>query len=152
MKQHSDIQQLFLPWSEQKLDDRQVRRIEEHLSECDFCKQYFETMSHALSSDPFDVHARLVPDPFLAARIQASAKASASVTPSGRELVVRWSLSTIAFAAAVMVGIYMGEKIADQSVVVTDQHVITEYSNYFGENGIGDRWQTVALTSEEVSK
>jgi hypothetical protein len=61
-------------------------------------------------------------------------------------------LSTIAFAVAVMVGIYMGEKIADQSVVVTDQHVITEYSNYFGESGIGDRWQTVALTSEEVSK
>ena len=152
MKQHSDIRHLFLPWIEQKLDDHQVKQIEEHLSECVSCRHYFDTMSQALTSDSSAFHARLIPDPFLAARIRANAKAAASVAHSGRELALRWSLRTAAFAAAVIVGIYMGEKIANQSVVVTDQHIITEYSDYFGESGIGDRWQTVALTNEEVSK
>lgn len=152
MKQHSDIRQLFLPWIEQKLEDRQIKQIEEHLSECVSCKHYFDAMSHAFTSDSSASHARLVPDPFLAARIRVNAKAAASVAPSGRELALRWSLRTAAFAVAIIVGVYMGEKIANQSVVVTDQHIITEYSDYFGESGIGDRWQTVALTNEEVSK
>lgn len=152
MKQHSDIRQLFLPWIEQKLDDRQVREIEEHLSKCVSCQRYFDTMSHALTSDTSAFRATLIPDPFLAVRIRASSRASASVSPSGREFVVRWSLRTAAFVMAVVVGIYMGEKIASQSIVVTDQHIIGEYSDYFVESGIGDRLQTVALTSEEVSK
>ena len=46
----------------------------------------------------------------------------------------------------------MGEKLAYQPSVVTDQHIISEYSNYLVESSIGERWQTVALTGEVASK
>jgi hypothetical protein len=85
-------------------------------------------------------------------RIRARAKESMSVSSSGKDIVVRWSLRAVAFVAAIVVGIYMGEKLSYQPSVVTDQRIISEYSNYLGESGIGERWQTVALTNEGVSK
>ncbi len=151
MKQHSDIRSLFLPWVEQKLNQQLAREVEEHLRGCDSCRNYFETMSAALLPGASS-HGGLVPDPYVPTRIRARAKESASVSSSGKDVVVRWSLRTVVFAGAVLVGIYMGEELSYQPSVVTDQRIISEYSNYLGESGIGDRWQTVALTSEVVSK
>jgi hypothetical protein len=94
----------------------------------------------------------LVPDPYMPVRIRAQARASASIRPSRKEIILRWSLRSVAFAAAIVVGIYMGEKLSYQPSVVTDQHIISEYSNYLGESGIGERWQTVTLVNEGVSK
>ena len=93
-----------------------------------------------------------MPDPYTPTRIRARAKESLSVSSSGKDVIVRWSFRTVVFAAAIVVGIFMGEELSSQPSVVTDQHIISEYSNYLGESGIGDRWQTVALTNEGASK
>jgi predicted anti-sigma-YlaC factor YlaD len=151
VKQHSDIRSLFLPWLEQKLNQQLAQEIEEHLRGCDSCKKYFETISAALLPGAA-LQGGLVPDPYVPTRIRSHAREAALVTSSGKAVLVRWSLRTVAFAGAVVLGIYMGEELSYQPSVVTDQHIISEYSNYLGESGIGDRWQTVALTSEVVSK
>ncbi|MCX6144076.1 MAG: hypothetical protein NTZ35_12755 [Ignavibacteriales bacterium] len=151
MKQHSDIRSLFLPWFEQKLKRPLARELEEHLRECDSCKVYFDTMSAAFLPKA-SLQEGLVPDPYMPTRIRARAITSGSSSLSGKDIVVRWSLRTVAFAVAIVVGVYMGEKLSYQPSVVTDQHIISEYSNYLGGSGIGERWQSVALTSEAVSK
>jgi len=151
VKQHSDIRSLFLPWVEQKLNQELAQEIEEHLRGCDSCRKYFETMTSALLPGAV-TQSGLAPDPYVPTRIRARAKDAASVASSGKAIVLRWSLRTVAFSGAVLLGIYMGEELSYQPSVVTDQHIISEYSNYLGESGIGDRWQTVALTSEVVSK
>jgi len=151
VKQHSDIRSLFLAWVEQKLDQQSVQEVEEHLRGCSDCRKYFDTMSAAMLPQESS-QSGLVADPYMPIRIRARAKESASVSLSGKDVVVRWSFRAVAFAGAVMVGIYMGEELSYQPSIVTDQHIISEYSNYLGESGIGDRWQTVALTSEVVSK
>jgi predicted anti-sigma-YlaC factor YlaD len=149
VKQHADIRSLLLPWVEQKLDQQSAQDVEEHLGECSSCKEYFEVMSIALTPSALPQDGLSV-DPYLPARIRAHAAPSLSL--SGRDLLVRWSLRTAVFAAAIVVGVYMGEKLSYRSTTVTDQRVISEYSDYLGGVGIGDRWQTVALVSEEVSE
>jgi predicted anti-sigma-YlaC factor YlaD len=151
VNQHSDIRSLFLLWTEQKINQQLAREIEEHLKGCGPCKNYFDTMSAALLHRA-SLRDGLVPDPYLPARIRERAKTSSSVSSSGREIVVRWSLRTVAFAAAIIVGVYMGEKLSYRSSVVTDQRIISEYSSYLGESGIGERWQAIALTTEVAPK
>jgi hypothetical protein len=121
-----------------------MREVEDHLSGCDSCNRYFQTMSVALSSSPSQ--GGLAVDPYLPTRIRARANESVPVT--GKEMLVRWSLRTAVFVVAIVVGVYMGEQISYQPAMVTDQHIISEYSNYLGEIGIGDRWQTVAFANE----
>jgi predicted anti-sigma-YlaC factor YlaD len=133
---------------EQKVNQQMAQEIEEHLRGCDSCRTYFEVISSAMLPGAF-TQSRLMPDPYLPTRIRARAK---DATSSGRAIVLRWSLRAVAFSGAVLLGIYMGEELSYQPSIVTDQHIISEYSNYLGESGIGDRWQTVALTSEVVSK
>lgn len=151
MKQHSDIRSLLLTWVEQKLDQQLAQELEEHLRGCSSCRKYFDMLSSSLLPG-VSLQSGLAPDLSLPARIRARGKESLSVPSSGKDIVVRWSLRTVAFAAAIVVGIYMGEKLSYQPSVVTDQHIISEYSNYLGESGIGERWQAVTLTSEGVSK
>jgi hypothetical protein len=151
VNQHPDIRSLFLPWAEQKLTQQSARQLEVHLRECNSCQKYYNAMSAALLPGG-PSQSGLAPDPYLPTRIRASAPESLAFSPSGRDIVVRWSLRVAAFAAAIVAGVYMGEKLAYQPSVVTDQHIISEYSTYLGESGIGERWQTVTLTSEVVSK
>ena len=151
MKQHSDIRSLFIPWIEQKLNQQLAQQLEGHLGGCSSCREYFDTMSAALLPGASSQE-ELVPDPYTPTRIRARAKESLSVSSSGKDVIVRWSFRTVVFAAAIVVGIFMGEELSSQPSVVTDQHIISEYSNYLGESGIGDRWQTVALTNEGASK
>jgi predicted anti-sigma-YlaC factor YlaD len=149
VKQHSDIRSLLLPWVEHTLDQQSAQDVEEHLGECSSCKEYFEMMSAALSPSLLPKGGLSV-DPFLPSRIRAHAEVSLHL--SAKDQLVRWSLTTAVFAAAIVVGVYMGEKLSYRSTSVTDQRVISEYSDYLGGVGIGDRWQTVALVSEEVSE
>ena len=94
----------------------------------------------------------LKPDPYLPTRIRARVRGPEHAPLSGADIVVRWSLRTAVFAAAIILGVYMGEKLSYRPSVITDQHIISEYSNYLGGSGIGERWQLVALASEEVSR
>jgi hypothetical protein len=149
VKQHSDIRALFLPWAEHRLDQQSAREIEEHLSGCVTCKQYFETMTAAVVPSALQP-GRLQVDPYLPARIRALVGYPEPLT--GKQLVARWSLRTAAFAAAIGVGIYIGETLSYQRVTVTDQRIISEYSSYLAETGIGERWQTVALVTEGGQK
>jgi predicted anti-sigma-YlaC factor YlaD len=151
LKPHSDICSLFISWFEQTLDTQAGQEVEAHLGECDACKQYFEAMSAALRPVTMS-QGRLEPDPYLPTRISALAKGSAAESPSGMALIVRWSLRTVVFAAALLVGIYMGEQLSVESSSLTEEHIISEYSIYLGEIGIGERWQTVAISNEGVSK
>lgn len=151
MNQHSDIRSLFLAWAEEKIDQKLTQEVEDHLKGCSSCRQYFDAMTAALLPGE-SPKSRLVADPYMPARIRALANDAASFSPSVKDLIIRWSLRTVVFAAAIVAGIYMGEKLSYERSVVTEQYIISEYSGYLGESGIGERWQSVALTSEVVPK
>jgi hypothetical protein len=89
-------------------------------------------------------------DPYLPTRVRALSARSGRL--SARELIVRWSLRTLVFAAAIIVGIYIGERLSYRPAALTDEHIISEYSTYLDGSGIGDRWQTVAQVSEGEAK
>ena len=93
-----------------------------------------------------------MPDPYLPTRVRALAEQSQFGSHPKSGLVVRWSLRTAAFAVAVVLGILMGERLASSSSTLTDQRIIAEYSESIQTSDIGDRWQSVAQSTEEVSK
>ena len=93
-----------------------------------------------------------MPDPYLPTRVRALAERSQFDSHPKSGFVVRWSLRSAAFAVAVVLGILMGERLASPSSTLTDQRIIAEYSESIQTSDIGDRWQSVAQSTEEVSK
>ena len=152
MKHHSHIRSLLLPWLELTLDPKQQQLVEEHLKGCEACRKYFDAMSVILlpsqESSPNTVHA----DPYLPTRIRAMAESSGRQLNGVREIVARWVLRTVVFAVAVIFGVYMGEQLSYHPSVITDQNIITEYSESLEVGGIADRMQTIAQATTEVSK
>jgi hypothetical protein len=143
---------MLLPWLELKLDEPERLEVEEHLKDCGECRQYFEKMSRVLlpaSTSPKD---SLEADPYLVTRVLAIGRGRATAVPGTAELIRRWALRSALFAVAVVTGVYMGEKLSYQPTVITDQKIVAEYSAVLDASGIGDRLQTVAQSSGEVSK
>lgn len=152
MKYHNHIRSLFLPWIELSLDEHQQRLVDEHLKDCDPCRQYFNAMSQILLPSPGTAQDELKSDPFLPTRIRALAETSTAQGHHKAPAAVRWALRTALFAVAMACGIYMGEKLSYRTTTVTDQNVITEYSDALQVGGIADRLQTVSQTSTEDPK
>lgn len=94
----------------------------------------------------------LVADPYLSTRIRAMAE-SPDRQPNGvKGVVARWALRTVMFVMAVVFGVYIGEQLSSRTSAVTDQNIITEYSESLEVGGIADRLQTIAQANTEVSQ
>jgi predicted anti-sigma-YlaC factor YlaD len=152
VKRHNHIRSLLLPWIELSLNEQQQRRVEEHLKECTSCRQYYESMSHTLLPSEKTTQDTLEPDPFLPTRIRAMVDSSVAQSRQKTQAAVRWTLRTVMFAIAVGFGIFMGEQLSYRPPAVTDQNIITEYSEMLQVEGIADRLQSVTQTSAEESK
>lgn len=152
MERHSHIQSLFLPWLELTLDAQQQQLVEEHLKECALCRNYFDAMSVILLPSQDSSRDTLVADPYLPTRIRAMAESSSRQPGGVKGAVARWALRSVMFVMAVLFGIYLGEQLSYRTSVVTDQNIITEYSESFEVGGIADRLQTIAQANTEVSK
>ena len=152
MNRHSHIRSLLLPWLELQLKEPERLKVEEHLKNCRECRQYFEKMSRALLPTSTSFNYILEADPYLVTRVMAIGRNRAMAVPAPTLLVGRWVLRSSLFAAAVLLGIYMGEELSYHPIVVTDQKIIAEYSALLDASGIGDRFQTVAQSSAEGSK
>ena len=152
MKRHSHIQSLLLSWLELTLDAHQQRLVEEHLKECELCRKYFDTMSVILLPSRDSLSHTVTADPYLPIRIRAMVESSNREQRRVKGGVAQWAFTTVMFVMAVVFGIYMGEQLSYRTTVVTDQNIITEYSESLEVGGIADRFQTVAQTNTEVTK
>ena len=152
MKHHSHIRSLILPWLELTLDAQQQQFVEEHLKECAACRKYFDSMSVVLLPSQVSSPNVLSADPYLPTRIRAMAESRDREPDGVKGIVARWVLRTIMFVMAVVFGIYMGEQLSYGTSPVTEQKIITEYSESLEVGGIADRMQTIAQTNTEVSK
>lgn len=152
VKRHSHIQFLLLPWLESALDARQRQLVEEHLKECALCRKYFDAMSASLLPTQNSSPLTLVADPYLPTRIRAMAEPSSRQPHGAKDGATRWVLTSAMFVMAIVFGIYIGEQLSYRSSAITDQNIITEYSESLEVGGIADRLQTIAMTSTEVSK
>jgi hypothetical protein len=109
-------------------------------------------MTIVLSPSESATGRRLSADPFLPGRIRAHVQGVAADPRPKTHFVLNWSLRTAAFVVAVMLGIYMGERLSSETPTATDQRIIREFSESFGEVGLGERWQTVAYATEEATR
>lgn len=152
MKHHSHIRSLLLPWLELTLDAQRQQLVEEHLKGCETCRKYFDAMSATLLPSQDSSPTALGADPYLPTRIRAMAESSGRQPNGVKGLVARWVLRTVMFVMAVVFGIYMGEQLSYRTSAITDQNIITEYSESLEVGGIADRLQTIAQANTEVSK
>ncbi len=152
MKRHSHIQSLLLPWLELTLDAQQQEHVREHLKECTLCRKYFDAMSVILIPSQNSSPGSLAADPYLPTRIRAMRESSGRQPRGVRSVIARWALTTAMFVMAVVFGIYMGERLSYKTSTVTDQNIITEYSESLEVGGIAERLQTIAQATTEVSK
>ena len=152
MTHHSHIRSLLLAWLELSLDAQQQQLVEEHLKGCESCRKYFNAMSEALLPSQESAPNALRADPFLPTRIRAVAETSSRQQRGMKEVVARWVLRSVMFVMAVVFGIYMGEQLSYRTSSVTDQNIITEYSESLEVGGIADRLQSIAQANTEVSK
>jgi predicted anti-sigma-YlaC factor YlaD len=148
---HKHIRSLLLPWVELRLNAHDQQLVEEHLKLCSSCKTYFEELSVALLPLQEGPKDKLVVDPFLPTRIKALVESSKK-RRGLREAVVQWTMMSAMFVVAVLCGIFLGEKLSTKTSTVTDQNVITEYSDSIQGVGIADRLQSIAQSATEVPK
>jgi predicted anti-sigma-YlaC factor YlaD len=152
VKHHSHIRSLLLPWLELTLDAQQQQLVEEHLKGCETCREYFNEMSVILLPSQDSSPTVLSADPYVPTRIRAMAESAGPQSNGVKGFVARWVLRTVMFAMAVVFGIYMGERLSYRTSVVTDQNIITEYSESLEVGGIADRLQTIAQANTEAAK
>lgn len=149
VKQHPDIRSQLLPWIEQKLDAQERSLIDRHLEECEPCRTYFETVSAVLLDVQEIPGTVLVPDPYLASRIKAIAHGAPVNVRPGFLTMLAWGWRTAAFVLAVLLGVYIGEKLSVQQTPSSNTAVITSYSLYLGDGGLAERIRTVSAAAGE---
>jgi hypothetical protein len=90
----------------------------------------------------------LTADPFLHTRIREQAKQKAD-----RRLwspVVRWSFASVAFGAALVLGILIGSGLptAGQASESTSDDLVTEFAGSLSTSDLGDQWYSAVGTEE----
>ena len=152
VKLHSRIRSLFLPWIENRLSADERQLVSKHLEECASCNDYYGKLSAAVLPSKEVLHHGLAADPFLPTRIKALVDSSAEQSQGAMAGVVRWTLRSVMFAAAIVCGVYLGEKLSYRTSAVVEQNVITGYLESLETGGIADRLQLMAQSTTEVSK
>ena len=152
MNQHSTIRALLLARLEHQLSTGQQRDLENHLQTCSSCSRYHETLTKFLEPGQEAPSPVLSPDPYLPTRIAALSGHAISNEQLRDHRALRWARTSVAFLLAIAFGIYIGESLSTRSVNLTEQRIITEYSETLDVGGIGDRLQTVAAATGEVSQ
>ena len=151
MNAHERTRNQFLLWFEQRLAPDKRMKVERHLLDCIACRAWFEASTELLGTP--SVHARtLEPDPFLPTRIRALAERDGQRTHAGFRPAVRWAAGTVAVAAALLIGVYLGDGITRTQSTITDQEIVDQYARSVAMAGINDRWQSVAETTGGKAK
>ncbi|HTY36325.1 MAG TPA: zf-HC2 domain-containing protein [Bacteroidota bacterium] len=151
MDSHSHTRSLLLRWMEQSLSSQDRLLLEQHLEECAACRQYFESMSQALTPSRTDRTRSIAADPYLPTRIRAMMSEAGKARSTGARLV-RWGLTSAAAVLAVLCGAFLGEKLSSGTSALAEQNLLTAYQVTVETGGIADRLQTIAQAATEVSK
>jgi predicted anti-sigma-YlaC factor YlaD len=146
MNTHEHLHRQFLPWLEARLSPAKRSEVERHLSECERCRRWYERSTALLRSKPL-VLRTLEPDPFLPTRIKALAEHDHVRAHTGMRAAVRWAAGSVAVAAALLLGLYIGDGVYAASPVTSDQEIVEQYSRTVAMAGINDHWQSVAETT-----
>jgi hypothetical protein len=80
----------------------------------------------------------LMPDPFLATRIAASAEGSQNRKITSA--VPNWSFASIIAACALVLGVYVGNVVFEEDNTQSTKDVFNEYSEAFYQSGLIESW------------
>lgn len=142
------LKKYFMDWSEGKLNQQQMDKIERHLKSCPECQAYFQKMQMFLAEpDPLALP-ELELDYFLPTRIKELAKPSVDKHSSFKlwKKRIQVALGTVTIILALLIGVFIGKWMADKQGF-SETEIMLSYSSMFTDQGIGEVWDNVATDS-----
>jgi predicted anti-sigma-YlaC factor YlaD len=156
---HRNIISQYLAWTEGSLSAGERRKIEQHLHECNECRSYYEKLSRLLERPAPAPVPGLRADPYLPARIRASAAsararastASARARDDARRGLgwTRVAFSGAAFLLALVAGVYLGKGISTDFGENDEAYVAQAYYEAFSPSDFSKGW--ASIVSEPAS-
>jgi len=140
------VKKHFQVWSEGRLDSETQRLVDGHLQDCAECQAYFSRLALLLEKPQAHDLPRLEPDPFLAKRIMANEiDHTRDSSPWIRGLQA--SLAGVSLAAAVLIGLYLGQGVVEQPVNGEDQ-LLSSYYDALSQTGLSEDWEQLLDTND----
>jgi hypothetical protein len=139
------VKQYFLDWLDQILSAEQRAQIENHLGECQECRQYYNRMKDFLENPDLSVLPVLEADPFLPTRIKTGEKVK---TPGPGIPWWKWSFATLIVLISLSLGALLGYSVS-QPAVSAEQELVSEYYQIFSQNDSAYQLESVFNLQEE---
>jgi predicted anti-sigma-YlaC factor YlaD len=125
---HENIKNHFQAWHDGLIDDDTRKAIDLHLSDCQQCREYYESLSILLGNPDDSLLPRLKPDPYLPSRIRAIVDERTRQKPDKRTVAPitqhglrGWiTASCVSVAVAITLGVFLGKSFAPSSTASTD--------------------------------
>lgn len=148
------IKSKFLDWFESRLSEVEMHKIEEHLSECSECKNYFELMQDLTSPSIQKGLNELEPDPFLPTRIKAIVNGEKNEAKSKHVLsFLRLLFFSLASSAAILIGIMLGQGLYNsKQSYQNNQSIVSAYYQVYSQEGLSDNFESTLSTGREIKK
>ncbi len=139
---------LFMKYQEKRLSAGELNSLNLHLKECAECREYFRRADSIFNTD-LTPALELEPDQYLPARIKALADRNRREKLLEKKLKVKqFSLVSLASAAAVAIGIFLGSGFNNYSIQSTQRSgVYSAYYNAFSQQSVADKLES-ALSAE----
>ena len=141
---HEKAQTLFADLQSGLLNTSKKNEVEQHLNECGSCRTLYNVFTLALNADA--PRHTLKADPYLPTRIRALAADGAHPHRSTKA-VLRWSFASIAFGAAVAIGILLGEGISHPRQTTSEETIVSDFASAFSQYTITDQWNSAVQPS-----
>ena len=147
---HENVIELYLEWTEGRVDETTRLAVQEHLEHCHDCRKYYEKMSLLLEKPDASLLPRLEPDPYLLTRIRALAEKEYAPTASGRaRRWIRYSFASIMLLIAATTGIFLGSGLSTTSTASEEKELIDSYYEAFSQSGFEEEWDSIIDGNEE---
>ncbi len=154
IQNNEHIKSKFLEWSEGKLSESEMHKIEQHLSGCKECKNYFEIMQDLTSPVSKENLNELEPDPFLPTRIKAIVNGEKNKANSKHNLsYLRLLFFSLASSAAIFLGIILGQGLYNsKQSSQSNQSIVSAYYQVYSQEGLSDHFESTLSTGQENKK
>ena len=138
---------LFLKWHEKMIGEAEQSRIEQHLTECTHCKNYYDKMLAVFEDRSLLSLQPLKADPYLPSRISAIQKSGQEVHPKIIP-AIRWSLVFAGAALAIVIGIFIGKGLYNTQTTQSADD-LSNYYNIIGQQKSTEQWNYTSLQGEQ---